>query len=146
MTDRYSLNSNYVFGYYPTSRDGCGYGSKDLMSSKGSVRVSTRNDFNSHYGPKGYTEYTLSITSGQLSSLQSYLSNNTSNPGNYNLFLMNCISVIISGLENAGVPLRIPLGDSISPSLTSPAVFGSELSHPVYIPGLVTGMQHYGGN
>lgn len=138
------LNSNYVFGYYP-SGDG---GSASLMSSKGAPRIISRSDFDSHYGPQGYTEYTLSVTANQLSSLQKYFSNVMANPGNYNLFLNNCTSVIISGLESAGVGLRTPTGELMSPNLTSPALFGSMLSMPIYypMPEIVTGRQHYGGN
>jgi len=141
------LNSNYVFGYYPSGGSGGAAGSGELMSSKGVPEVESRSAFDrAGYLKRGYTEYTLSLTSQQLSSLQGYFSNVMANPGNYNLFMNNCTSVIISGLESVGVPLRTPTGESMSPGLTSPAVFGSMLSHPIYMPGVVTGMQHYGGN
>jgi len=135
------LNSDFVFGYYPTG-DG---GSASLMHSKGDPRVDPRNDFDCTYGPQGYTEFTLNVTARQLSSLYNYLGNIMANPGNYNLFTSNCTSVVITGLEQSAVTLRDVNGDPISSSYTNPSLFGSDLSHSLFMPEVV-GMQHYGGN
>ncbi|MDN3584374.1 hypothetical protein [Mucilaginibacter flavus] len=145
------LNDNYVFGYYPSSSSGHGFGSGDLMSSKGAPSVVSRSTFDREYLKQGYTEYTLSITAKQFSSLQNYLSNVVNNPGNYSLFLNNCTSVIITGLQNEGIYLRIhglgTTGEIITPAFTKPAQFGNALNEAYYaMPSLVTKFNHYGGN
>jgi len=136
------LNSNYVFGYYPTGGSGGNPSSGELMSSKGAPEVHDRIWFDAHYGPVGYMEYTLSVTSQQLASLYNYFSNIMADPGNYNLLLNNCTSVVISGLENAGIPIRTSYGP-IDPVMTEPGDFGRMLSNSNFMPpGLVTGIKH----
>jgi len=68
------------------------------------------------------------------------------NPGTYDLFLNNCTSVVISPLESSGVDLRTPANTPIAAPITPPSALGWDLSHSNFMPGLVIGIQHYGGN
>ncbi|MGZ3944551.1 MAG: RHS repeat-associated core domain-containing protein [Mucilaginibacter sp.] len=103
------LAKNYVFGYYPNGGSEGNPSSGELMHSKASPEIVTKEHFNAEcYLERGYREFDLKISTDQLISLDKTFSGLMLNPGYYDLLFKNCTSVVISGLIDAGVPLHGP--------------------------------------
>lgn len=98
---------NRVYGYYPTNEnENEGYDMKELLYSKGDMRVKDLKGFVNSYQGKIITSCKISLTQKQLDAIETTLNDYIKDPGTYSLLGQNCTTVALNALVINGIQLK----------------------------------------
>ncbi|TJY59718.1 DUF4105 domain-containing protein, partial [Sphingobacterium alkalisoli] len=98
---------NRVYGYYPSDENANGgFDMKELLSSKGDMKVKDLKGFVNSYQGEIITSYKINLTQKQLDAIETTLNDYIKDPGTYSLLGQNCTTVALSALVINGIQLK----------------------------------------